>query len=46
LPFDNIQKPLEKWGKETYDERIQNAVRILPTDTIDGFFICLLEKLG
>ena len=45
LPFDNIQKPLTRWGKEVYDERIQNAVRILPTDTIDGFFICLLEKL-
>ncbi len=46
LPFDNVQKPLERWGKEIYDERIQNAVRILPTDTIDGFFICLLEKLS
>lgn len=45
LPFDNVQKPLKQWGKETFDERIQNAVRILPTDTIDGFFICLLEKL-
>lgn len=44
LPFDNVQKPLTHWGKEVYDERIQNAVRILPTDTIDGFFICLLEK--
>ena len=43
--FDNIQKPLKRWGKEVYDERIQNAVRILPTDTIDGFFICLLEKI-
>ena len=46
LPLENTQKPLTHWGKETYDERIQNAVRILPTDTIDGFFICLLEKLG
>ncbi|MBN2869687.1 MAG: RsmB/NOP family class I SAM-dependent RNA methyltransferase [Campylobacterales bacterium] len=45
LPFDNVQKPLTRWGKEVYDERIRNAVRILPTDTIDGFFICLLEKL-
>lgn len=45
LPFDNIQKPLKRWGKEIFDERIQNAVRILPTDTVDGFFICLLEKL-
>lgn len=44
LPFDNIQKPLKQWGKEIFDERIQNAVRILPTDTIDGFFLCLLEK--
>ena len=44
LPFDNIQKPLETWGKERYDGRIQNAIRILPTDTLDGFFICLLEK--
>jgi 16S rRNA (cytosine1407-C5)-methyltransferase len=44
MPFDNVQKPLQHWGKEIYDERIQNAVRILPTDTIDGFFICLLEK--
>jgi tRNA (cytosine49-C5)-methyltransferase len=44
LPFDNIQKPLTRWGKEVFDERIQNGVRILPTDTIDGFFLCLLEK--
>ncbi len=44
LPFDNIQKPLTRWGKEIFDERIQNGVRILPTDTIDGFFLCLLEK--
>ena len=46
LPFDNIQKPLQRWGKEVFDERIQNGVRILPTDTIDGFFLCLLEKKG
>lgn len=45
LPFENIQKPLTRWGKEMYDERIQNAIRILPTDTIDGFFLCLLEKI-
>ena len=37
-------------GKDAVDDqftadRIQNAVRILPTDTIDGFFICLLEKI-
>ena len=44
LPFDNTQQPLARWGKEVFDERIQNAVRILPTDTIDGFFLCLLEK--
>lgn len=44
LPFDNVQKPLERWGKEVFDKRIQNAVRILPTDTIDGFFLCMLEK--
>ncbi len=44
LPFDNIQKPLKRWGKEVFDTRIQNAVRILPTDTIDGFFLCLLQK--
>jgi len=44
LPFDNLQKPLKRWGKEVFDERIQNGVRILPTDTIDGFFLCLLEK--
>jgi tRNA (cytosine49-C5)-methyltransferase len=46
LPFNNIQKPLQRWGKEIFDERIQNGVRILPTDTIDGFFLCLLEKKG
>lgn len=45
LPFENIQKPLRRWGKEIFDERIQNGVRILPTDTVDGFFLCLLEKM-
>lgn len=44
LGWENIQAPLSQWGKEVFDPRIANAVRILPTDAMDGFFICLLEK--
>lgn len=44
LPFDNYQPGLTAWGKKSFDPQLRNAVRILPSDTMEGFFMCLLKK--
>lgn len=44
LPFDNYQPGLTAWGKKAFDPQLLNAVRILPSDTMEGFFLCVLKK--
>jgi len=45
LPFDNFQSGLTAWAKKHFDPQLQNSVRILPSETMEGFFLCLLKKL-
>lgn len=44
LSLTNLQQGLSEWQGKQYDEAIQRAVRILPTDTMDGFFLCKIRK--
>lgn len=44
LPFDNWQVGLTQWGKKSLSDQLKNARRILPNDTMGGFFVCVLEK--
>ena len=44
LPLDNIQRPLKEWRGQVFPEAVQRALRILPTATMEGFFICHLRK--
>jgi len=44
LPVKNISLGLTKWKKKSFCEDISKSVRILPTETMDGFFLCLLQK--
>lgn len=44
LPIDNIQKPLQKWRHKTFHSDVKNAVRILPNDWMEGFFLCKITK--
>lgn len=45
LELSNMQKPLEAWNRREFrDDLVSHARRILPTDTMEGFFVCKLSK--
>ena len=44
LPFENAIPGLTQWRGKVFDSQVAGAVRILPTDTMGGFFVCLLRK--
>ncbi len=44
LPLENLQPGLTRWGEHAFHPAVAAAVRILPTDAMDGFFLCRLRK--
>lgn len=45
LPFTNFQPGLKEWAGKRFSPQLQYAIRIIPTDIMDGFFVCKLTKL-
>jgi 16S rRNA (cytosine1407-C5)-methyltransferase len=39
-----MQKGITSWNEQTYDERISQAVRLLPKNGREAFFTCVLER--
>ncbi len=46
LPLANQTDGLAAWGKKTYRSEVQNALRILPDETMEGFFVARITKAG
>ena len=44
IPLPNKQSGLAEWQGKKFNTQIRNAVRILPTSQMDGFFLCRLKK--
>ena len=44
LPFPNLMPGLLQWDKESFHPSLRNAVRILPTPLMEGFFLARLQK--
>lgn len=44
LPFSNQMRGLLSWRKEIFSPAVKNAVRILPTADMEGFFVAKLKK--
>lgn len=44
LELPNMQPPVASWNKRSFPSTLQAARRILPTDTMQGFFVCKLHK--
>ena len=44
LPFANIQMPLTEWEGKLFSEEIQHAVRILPDESMECFFVAKMIK--
>ncbi|MDA0658695.1 MAG: RsmB/NOP family class I SAM-dependent RNA methyltransferase [Planctomycetota bacterium] len=45
LPINNWQPGITRWLDKELHPDVVHARRILPTDSMDAFFLCLLEKL-
>lgn len=45
LPIQNWQPGITQWLDKELHPDVVHARRILPTDSMDAFFLCLLEKL-
>ncbi len=46
MPFDNTQQGITEWQGKKLNDTLHQAVRILPNDLMEGFFICKLRKTG
>lgn len=44
LALDNTQPPLESWQDKPIMADLTHALRILPTDVMEGFFVCRMRK--
>lgn len=45
VPFQNFASGLSNFENHTFDDRITQAIRIIPNTYMNGFFICKLRKL-
>lgn len=44
LPISNQQAGLTAWGKATFSAELANTRRILPNQSMEGFFLALLQR--
>ena len=40
LPFNNVQPGLIEWRGKAYHPEMNKCVRVLPTQDMEGFFLC------
>ena len=45
VPFANCQPGLTRWRDKQLDPRLARALRILPSATMEGFFLCVLQRV-
>ncbi|MGI9173850.1 MAG: RsmB/NOP family class I SAM-dependent RNA methyltransferase [Rhodothermales bacterium] len=44
LELENMQPPLESWQGRPFKSALRHARRLLPTETMEGFFVAKLRK--
>ena len=44
LPLANTMSGLDQWRGRAINPELRHALRILPNETMSGFFVCLLRK--
>lgn len=45
IPITNFQKGLTQWEGQEFSNTMSRSLRVIPTNTMSGFFICKLRKL-
>lgn len=43
-PMRNIQTGLTQWNGKSFNQSLENSLRILPNELMDGFYICKIVK--
>jgi len=46
IPLSNVKQGLTHWDGKKFSSFLQRAKRIVPTDTMEGFFIAKLRKIS
>ncbi|MCB1858016.1 MAG: RsmB/NOP family class I SAM-dependent RNA methyltransferase [Gammaproteobacteria bacterium] len=46
LPISGVQNGIEAWSGNAYDPQVSQALRVLPTAEISGFFLCQMTKVS
>lgn len=44
LELTNRVPPVQSWNGKKYDTRLQSALRVIPSNDIEAFFVCKLTK--
>lgn len=45
VPFTNTQPGLVQWQGKSLPPILKQAIRILPSDPMEGFFVCMMRKI-
>jgi 16S rRNA (cytosine1407-C5)-methyltransferase len=46
LPIKNTQAGMLSWQGKDFNPLVQHSVRVLPTEIMDGFYLCRMKKLA
>ena len=46
LPLENALPPLGEWEGSTFSDEVAGAIRVLPNERMEGFFVCKFRKTG
>ena len=46
IPLSNVREGLVRWGDRKFSQSLRLAKRIIPNDTMEGFFIAKLKKVS
>ncbi|MEX1055534.1 MAG: RsmB/NOP family class I SAM-dependent RNA methyltransferase [Rhodothermales bacterium] len=44
LPIENAVEPLSGWEGERFSDDVKGALRVLPNERMEGFFVCRFRK--
>lgn len=44
IALDNRRPTVRVWQGKTYNEAIQGSLRLAPSDAVEAFYVCILEK--
>ncbi len=44
IDISNIKTPIIQWNNKNFDNNVLKAIRVTPTEFMEGFFVCKIKK--